>query len=161
MINKDDVLGLYKDELATTAKVLKAIPDDQIDFKPHDRSGSVKDLFRTFIVELIMNMDFLKGEQSADSMSKIPEFSTVAEGITIYESKVKEFLDALEATPADDLDQPFSMWGMEGTRATIIFGMLRDLIHHRGQMSVYIRLSGGKVPSIYGPSADDNGGMEF
>lgn len=159
MINKDDVLGFYKNELATTTKVLKAIPEGQLDFKAHERSNSIKDLIKTFIVELIMNMEFMQGKQSSESMEKVPDFSTVAEGVAVYEKQCADFLSALEATSADDIDQPFEMWGMKGTRGTLMFGMMCDMIHHRGQMSVYIRLAGGLVPSIYGPSADDDGGM--
>jgi uncharacterized damage-inducible protein DinB len=45
----------------------------------------------------------------------------------------------------------------ESTRGGMAWGMLFDLIHHRGQLSVYIRPMGGKVPSIYGPSGDEQG----
>ena len=48
---------------------------------------------------------------------------------------------------------------MKSSVGSIFWGFLLDAIHHRGQLSAYIRPMGGKVPSIYGPSADDTGGM--
>lgn len=157
MITKDDLIAYYTKELAITAKVLRAVPEGQLDYKPHDRSSTIKDLFRTFIVELILNESFLKGEQPEDSMNKVPEFDFVAEAVGTFETKSQELIAALEATSDEDLQQPLSMWGMDSTRAGMIMMMLFDMIHHRGQMSVYVRLSGGLVPSIYGPSADDSG----
>ncbi len=157
MISKQDILAFYKKELTTTAKVLRAVPESQLDFKPHDRSGTIKDLFRTLVAGLIMNLSFLKGEEPVDTMKHIPEFDFVAEAVGTFETKSQEFMDALEATSEEDLLLPMSMWGMESTRAELIFMIMTDMIHHRGQLSVYIRLAGGLVPSIYGPSADDSG----
>ena len=157
MITKQDILYIYKKELAITAQVLRAVPENQLDFKPHARSGTIKDLFRTVVAGLIMNMSFLKGEEPIDTMKHIPEFDFVAEAVGTFETKSQEFLNAVEAANEEDLLLPMTMWGMESTRAEMVFMIMSDMIHHRGQLSVYIRLAGGSVPSIYGPSADETG----
>lgn len=155
MITKDDVLNFYKNEIATTIKVMRAVPEGQLDFTLHDRSNSVRNLFKTFIVETIINLSIIKGEISEGSMNKVPAFDTVADGVAAFETASHTFIAALEEAPEEDIAKTFSMWGMEGTRATLLFGMMSDMIHHRGQLSAYLRPAGGKVPMIYGPSADE------
>lgn len=159
MITKDDLLNLYKSELLITAKVLRAVPEGQLDYKPHERSGSIKDIFRTLVGGMLLNLDFLKGVTPEDTHKRIPEFDFVAEGVGTFETKAGEFMSALEGASDEELQSVFSIWGMDSTRAGMIMMMLNDMIHHRGQLSVYIRLAGGMVPSIYGPSADDKGGF--
>lgn len=156
MITKQDLLSLYGQELKTTAKVIAALPEGNMDYKPNEeKSNSLKSIVNTLIVGNFMNMKFLKGEQPSNSMDGVPEFDSIAGAVEANDKMAAEFMSALEAASDEDLQQPFSMWGMEGTRADIIMGMMRDMIHHRGQLSVYIRLLNGKVPSIYGPTADD------
>ncbi|HEX3095584.1 MAG TPA: DinB family protein [Patescibacteria group bacterium] len=159
MITKDDILSMYRREIDLTVKVLRAVPEGQLDYKPHEKSNSVKDILRTFIAEMHMNQDFLRGQEPKDTMKKVPEFDFITEGIATFENSGKEFLNAAEQTPEEDYNQPLTMWGMNQTRGGFVYMLLLDLIHHRGQLSVYVRLAGGLVPSIYGPSADDNGGM--
>lgn len=155
MIDKQDVVGFYKTELKTTLKVIKAIPEGHMDYKPHEKSNSLKDILKTLIVGNVLNEKFIIGEQPANSMEGVPEFDSIASAAEIFERMSGEFMTKLEAAPGDDLVKPFSMWGMDGTRATLMFGMMCDMIHHRGQLSVYIRLLDGKVPSIYGPTSDE------
>lgn len=90
-------------------------------------------------------------------MQQVPNFSSIDEGIAHYENISSEFIQELEKSAEDDLQQSFSLFGMDAPRAMFLVEMMLDMIHHRGQVSVYIRLAGGKVPSIYGPSADDKG----
>ena len=159
MITKQDLLDLYTNELAISQKVLRAVPEGQLDFRPHPRSISIRDLFGSFIGGMLLNLHFVEGSQPEDAMKRIPEFDYVAEAIGSFETKSQEFISALTAASPQDIDRPFSVWGMDSTRSKMIMLMLNDLIHHRGQLSVYIRLAGGSVPSIYGPSADDKGGF--
>ncbi len=159
MITKQELQKVYQQELALTAKVLRAVPEGQLDFKPHERSNTTKDLFRTFIGGLLMDVQFIKGEIPENTMQKVPEFDFVAEGVGTFETKAQELLAALENATDDDLQKPLSVWGMDTTRGLMLLMMMNDMIHHRGQLTVYIRMAGGLVPSIYGPSADDKGGF--
>jgi len=157
MITKEDIISYYKREIELTIKVLRAVPEGQLEYRPHDKSNSAKDLLRTFIAEMIMNMSFLKGEEPKDTMRKVPEFDFLTEGIASFDTAAKEFLATAESMPTEDFEKPLTMWGMPGTRGSFVFMLLFDMVHHRGQLSVYVRLAGGLVPAIYGPSADDNG----
>ncbi len=159
MITKDDIIRAYRREIPITLKVLKAVPEDKLDYRPHERSNSIKDLLRTFMAEMFLNLDFLAGKQPEDVMKKVPEFDFITEGIASFDSIADDFLALAEKTSEEDFNLPFSAWGMDMTRGAFVYMLLLDMIHHRGQLSVYVRLAGGKVPAIYGPSADDNGGM--
>ena len=155
MIDKKDLTNLYTQEATTTLKVIQSIPEGHLDFKPHEKSNSLKAILRTAIVGFIMNEKFLEGEVPENSMDSVNEFDSIQTAAEEFEEVSGKFLSALQDASDADLQQSFSMWGMEGTRAEIIFGMLRDMIHHRGQLTVYIRLLDGKVPSVYGPTADE------
>ena len=158
-MTKTDLLAVYRSEIALTGKVLRAIPEGQLDYRPHPKSSAIRDLIRTFIATMMMNMDFAAGKQPENTMSHVPEFDFIAEAVGTFETKSQEFLGLMENVSEDDLSLPLSVWGMDSTRSAMIMMMLHDMIHHRGQLSVYIRLAGGMVPSIYGPSADDKGGF--
>lgn len=159
MVTKDDLIRLYESETKTTAKVIRAVPVDKLEFKVHDKSMDNKAVIKMLGAEMVMAVSFLKGEEPKEYSDLVPDFDSVEAGAVQYEAKVSEFLEALKATSEDDLDQKFDMWGMNARRADFVFMLMLDMIHHRGQLSVYVRLSGGLVPSIYGPSADDNGGF--
>jgi uncharacterized damage-inducible protein DinB len=63
--------------------------------------------------------------------------------------------DKIKATPDDKLEMNMDWIGRQAPRLEALTSMLFDQVHHRGQMSVYVRMAGGLVPSIYGPSADE------
>ena len=159
MLNKQELIQKFQEEVPITIKVLKAVPRDQVHFKPHDKSNSVHQLIKTFIGDLMMSESFARGIVPEDVMSKITEFTSIDEGIEQLQTALDGVSKTLSKVSDDDLNQEFSAWGINKTRTNFVLWMLFDHIHHRGQLSVYVRLAGGLVPSIYGPSADDNGQM--
>jgi uncharacterized damage-inducible protein DinB len=156
MLTKQKFVEIFEWELPVFTKVIRAVPEDYYKQKPQDKSRTSEELISTLIVELQYTYNFLKG-QSADIAlyQNPPQFSSVAQAADHFEKLGQMFLDDLEATAEDDLNQKVFFFHRESTSDDAIFNMLLDLIHHRGQLSVYIRLGGGKVPSIYGPSADE------
>ena len=90
--------------------------------------------------------------------SEIPPKVTFADWnalIAGYQNKNKEVLEALTSMSDQDMDiLQEDLFGRKMTRAEGLVGVLHDMIHHRGQMTVYLRMADGKVPSIYGPTAD-------
>ncbi|MDP3795329.1 MAG: DinB family protein [bacterium] len=72
-----------------------------------------------------------------------------------YEDAHRAFTDAVRAMPDEEWSGNIDFFGTPSRRADTCWMTLLDTIHHRGQLSVYIRLAGGKVPAIYGPSADE------
>jgi uncharacterized damage-inducible protein DinB len=152
-------LDTYKREHATTMKVLRALPDDQGEFKPHERSNSAKQLAWTFAVENNMILQALQGPLKLGGGFP-PAPATIGEAITAYEASAKDTIATLEKAPESRMSETIQFFTgpkqMGDYRVQdFLWFMLMDSIHHRGQLSVYVRCAGGKVPSIYGPSADE------
>ena len=150
---------LYMREHATTTKVLAAYPKDKSELKPHERSNSAHQLAWTFVVEealmlkALLNEDFLGGgfPKAPDSWDAI---------LTAFETQHGELLALLDDETNPDLEGTTRFFTGpkqvgEYPLAESLGFMLHDQIHHRGQLSVYLRLAGARVPSIYGPSADE------
>lgn len=156
---KQQFRNVYAKEHQTTLKVLRAFPADQASYKPHERSNSALQLAWTFVLENAMGIAALKGPLDfSQGMPKSPP--TLDEVIAAYEAGAKEMLATLEETPESRMMETVNFF--TGPRQMgefrvidFLWFMLMDSIHHRGQMSVYLRCAGGKVPSIYGPTADE------
>jgi uncharacterized damage-inducible protein DinB len=156
---KQQFTDVYTKEHATTMKVLDAFPQDQASFKPHERSNSALQLVWTFVIENEMAKAALRGPLSFDGGFP-PAPPTFAEVISAYKTTAKELLDSLAKTPDSRLRESIQFFTGPKQMADVpvsevLWLMLMDSVHHRGQLSVYLRMVGGKVPSIYGPSADE------
>lgn len=158
MSEKDNFLNLWEKEFQTTLKVLKAYPLHRHDFKPHEKSRSAKDLAWTFVLEEKQVIDgAIAGQIKFESL---PAPALMKEVIAEYEKSHKEVVEKFKALSEQDLNKtvkfPIGPKSMGDFRKIDIFWtVVMDMIHHRGQFSVYLRLADGKVPSIYGPSADE------
>lgn len=146
-------------EAPTFIKVMKAVPADKAAYKPHERSTSAGDLVWLLAAELHDACELIdRGE-----MNFVPRPAPgVVDSIAAYEKNaaaLKERLakvdDAKWESPARLKMDGKVMW--EAKLGDMLFGFLFDAVHHRGQLSSYLRPMGSKVPSIYGPSADDPG----
>jgi uncharacterized damage-inducible protein DinB len=149
----------FKNEKPVFIKVMKAVPPDQAAYKPHPRSSSAGDLLWLLAVELHDACELIdRGEvnyvyKPAPSVAEcIQAYETHAEAL---ESRLARVDDAKWDSKASLLMDGKPMW--ETTLGDMLFGFLFDAVHHRGQLSSYLRPMGAKVPSIYGPSADDPG----
>jgi uncharacterized damage-inducible protein DinB len=150
---------VYKREHATTLKVLRAFPAEQASYQPHERSNSALQLAWTFVVENNVALAALRGPLKLEGRFPPPPPS-FGDVIAAYEASAKELMDTLERTPESRLDETVKFF--TGPKqmgdypvGELLWFMLLDSVHHRGQLSVYLRCAGGKVPSIYGPSADE------
>ena len=149
----------FAQEAATTLKLLRAFPGEQLAFQPHPRSGAAMQLCWTFVIEQGIVVEAIKG-----TLKMPPHFppppATFAEGISAFERKVAEVKATVAGAKAADYDRQIQFFTGPQQMGMVPAGviahlMLCDQIHHRGQLSVYVRMAGGKVPSIYGPSADE------
>jgi uncharacterized damage-inducible protein DinB len=142
-------------------KVLRALPE-QLSYRPHERSPSAGELAWQLAEEQrVLNEMLDKGEVRWE-MKRRPHPATRAEIIAAWERHTEALRAKLQAL--DDArwngSVTFFIDGTEGGRGSVeeyLWGFLHDMIHHRGQLTVYIRPMGGKVPGIYGPSGDDLG----
>lgn len=159
MSEKEIVLKIRAQEFPTTVKVIKAYPSDKLAWKPHDRSLSAAELIGRFPGEQMMaKMIMTKNAIAMEDFGAMPEM-TLDQMVEQYEKAHAEVHSMMEATEESWWEQEVDFFGMKMPAKQAMWIGLLDGIHHRGQLSVYIRMAGGKVPSIYGPSADDNGGM--
>ena len=159
---KDQFLHAFDKEHATTVRLLRAFPADKLHIKPHSRSKSAKDLAWVFAAEegmteraLTQGFDWTKpmpaAPQPPDSLDAI---------IAAYEAGHKRVADLVRKMPEAKLFETIQFPVAPKTigdmpKLDFLWLLLCDQIHHRGQLSVYVRLADGKVPSIYGPTADE------
>jgi len=158
MTLRDFYLKRAKAEFPVFLKVLRALPQD-LSYKPHDRSPSAEQLVWTVTNELKALIDVVDTGKSEWKDSKPPGRD---EMIGMFEKWSTELLEKVAAldTAAQERNAQFLYQGkvvMERPTVELLWDFMFDAIHHRGQLSAYLRPKGGKVPSIYGPSADDNG----
>lgn len=158
MTEKEQYLTAVAREFPTTIKVLKAYPAAKADLKPHAKCRSARDLAWNFVMEEKACDMALDG---AIEFAKLPSPpATLPEVISGYEKSHAAFVERVKRTPDADLNKTvkFSTGPkkVEDLRTMDVFWMmLMDAVHHRGQFSIYLRMADGKVPSIYGPTADE------
>ena len=150
--------SLYTREHANTRKQLHAFPADKSSFKPHERSNTAHQLGWTFVVDEMLILKALTNEPVLGGGFP-PAPATWAEVLDAFDAVHVKVLAA--AGTADEATlKPVAFFvapKKTGDYAPVDFlwFILSDQIHHRGQLSVYVRMAGGKVPSIYGPTADE------
>jgi uncharacterized damage-inducible protein DinB len=159
---KQQFLEACDREHATTMRVLRAYPPDKLDLKPHPRSNSARNLAWTFVLERGLGAKVWHDEIAKSGVSgpmpKPPE--NWDDLLAALEKAHQDFRDLVASAPAEALSEKVHFFTApktlgEITRLDWLWFLLSDQIHHRGQFSVYLRMADGKVPSIYGPSADE------
>ena len=152
-----------KHEAASTKKMLERIPVDKFDWKPHEKSRTLG-LLAAHVAELpgflnsILTMDeldFAKGEYKAYH-PKTPE-----ELMDLFQERLDEAIETLQNTGDEKMQANFTLRSGAHVIASLpriiaVRSMaLNHIVHHRGQISVYLRLLDIPVPGMYGPSADE------
>lgn len=151
---KDEFLPKLKSEFQTTSKVLKAFPEDKSEFQPHEKSQTAKKVAWTLVIGPVAIRQALKNELTTPrNFPPMPEqWSSVIEG---FESESLIAIRTLEEANDEQLQGAVQYRTQTMSKQEYLWFVLSDHIHHRGQLTVYLRMAGGKVPSIYGPSADE------
>jgi len=156
------LLQELEQEAQTTRRVLERVPNDRLSWKPHDRSMSLG--------QLALHIASVPGaiaEISQISPFPVPNFeqpsaTSAAELIPALDESLEKARTILRRLDDADLAKVWRV--MDGDREVMAIPvgavlrtiMLNHWYHHRGQLSVYLRQVGVPVPSIYGPSADEN-----
>jgi len=156
MISKHSLIQIYMKEYATTLRVMRAFPADKAGFKPHERSQDALRLMSTFVFEMYLCESYLFGDAVERSRFSDYKPSGIEAVIADFEQETQQVLARLDEMPESELEKDMEFGGKTFTKDEFALMMIHDQIHHRGQLSVYVRMAGGKVPSIYGPSADDS-----
>jgi len=152
--------NMLENEGKTTARVLTAVPDSGKDYKPDEKSRTAWDLTThlalgdVWFLDSIINGKFefdADGEKQAAS-----KFRNVNDVVEYYNREFPARLQQVRALPAEQLTKVVDFFGMmQMPNATYLGFANNHSIHHRGQLAAYLRAMGGKVPSIYGGSADE------
>ena len=146
-------------------KALEHVPEGQYDWKPHEKSmhfGYLSELVATMPswITMAVNQDSLDLNPTGGQGYQRPNLRTRAALMKALDDAVAEAKAALGATTESHLMTPWQLLVgghvvMESPRYDVVAETLRHLAHHRGQMTVYLRLLGATVPALYGPSADE------
>ena len=156
---KDMFLTTWQREFDITLRVLKNYPAGKEDFKPAEKSRTGREIMWDFVLVERMFEDASHGK--TDMMSKPPPAPpTVAEIIKQFETShatsVSKFRSATDSVFNQTIKVPTGPKKVGEVRnIELMWTMLFDSINHRGQLVVYLRMLNAKVPSIYGPSADE------
>lgn len=157
------LIGELEHEANTTRKVLERIPAEIFDYKPHEKSMTMSRL-ATHVAEMVnwitvtctsSELDFAAGDYQPF------EAKTTKELVEYLNKNVAEALEALKNTSDEAMREDWTLKNGEAVYftmpkiATLRTFCFNHIWHHRGQLSVYLRLNDIPVPEIYGPSADE------
>jgi uncharacterized damage-inducible protein DinB len=159
------VLRELEQENATTRRVLERVPEDKLSWKPHPKSMSLGELafhVATSPGYIASNWALQDVVQFGGGGGDIPKPSSRQEILSAHDDSVAKTKEVLTQLGDEGLQKP---WKAEANGMTVFempkAALVRSIVlnhtyHHRGQLSVYLRLLDVPVPSIYGPSADEN-----
>ena len=160
MSNREFFIERWDAEFPPTLRVLKALPADKLDYRPHPRSMSAGELAALLADEAASLIELCdKGSITWGGPPKVKKLGEMVSEFERASKMVSEKLGKL-SDAAWEKKAPFYVDGKDAigeTAGGLCWLWLFDSIHHRGQLSTHIRPMGGKVPSIYGPSGDDPG----
>jgi uncharacterized damage-inducible protein DinB len=160
-------LSLFKKELereaTATKKMLAAIPNDKYDWKPHPKSMSIRQL-STHIAELPSWSGMVLDTSELDFATmdyKPTEFNDTTGLVQIFEKNLADGLTQLTNGKEDTLNEPWTLRNGEQIystepKAEVIRMSISQIIHHRAQLGVFLRLLDVPIPGCYGPSADES-----
>jgi uncharacterized damage-inducible protein DinB len=163
MSSREQFLAQYDREHATTMRVLLAYPVDKLDLKPAPMLKSAKELAWLFVGErrlgqLVFADAFGKGGPPSGPRPEMPEaWNDILSALPVAH---KAFGDTIRGMSDEQLNEHVKFFTSprqlgDVTRMQFAWFLLHDEIHHRGQFSIYTRMAGGIVPSIYGPTHEE------
>ena len=152
-------LKFWKREAPATRKVISRIPQERSDYRPDPKARNAREIAWLIVREEIILVEGL--EKGVLEWVDVPTPAAVKEIVDTYERYHDDLTMRLERIHASRWEEriPFLFGGQEIMKETgydNAWGFLLDTIHHRGQLSTYLRPMGSTVPAIYGPSADES-----
>lgn len=153
----DYLIGEFVNEMGTTMRVLRAVPEGRLDYRPDERSKTGLGLARHIALE---DSWLLNG--IVDGVFPPPPDDSDACGIgngdeaaARYQERTSAALERVRELTGEQWLEVLDMFGkMQARRLDFLSITAKHVVHHRGQLTAYLRAMGGKVPGIYGPSAD-------
>lgn len=144
-------------EQPVTRNVIAAVPESGVDYKPHEKSMTALDLAYHLVASEVWFLNGIaNGAFEPGEGGRPAEIKKVEDVLAFYDKEFPAALDKVKALSPEKLAQPVDFYGIFNLPAVAYMGFMNShSIHHRGQLSVYLRPMGSKVPSIYGGSADE------
>ena len=156
------LLKEMKQEAETTRKMLSRVPNDKYDWKPHEKSSTLRHL-ATHLAELpswvsmtlnTTELDFAQNPYS------LPAIDTTQDLLAYFEGNLKDGASRLEKATDQDLEPNWTLRNGDAiytvrTKAEVLRMTFCQIVHHRAQLGVYLRLLNVPIPGSYGPSADE------
>lgn len=153
----DFLIADFQNEMQTTLRVIAAVPTDHLDYRPDAKAKTGLGLVRHITLEdewllnCIANGAFTPPPDDSDACG----IMSPADAIARYKERVPAALDRVRAMSGEKLTSVIDLFGMVQAPGVNFLAMaIKHSVHHRGQLSTYLRAMGGKIPGIYGPSAD-------
>lgn len=163
----DTVVPEFDQEMAATRRLLELVPDDRAGWRPHPKSKTLGGLamhlveLPTRVSRILEGTSFEMAPGGSQSASR-PAYSTRDDLLKRFDRAVADARTMLASRSDADLTVPWTLKQagqdtLTAPRSAVLrTWILNHVIHHRGQLSVYLRLNDVAVPGIYGPTADDS-----
>lgn len=163
---KQVAFGDLEHELTTTRRVLERVPDERLSWKPHEKSWTFGKLALHLANLLFWQISILRHDEF--DLASLPASSQAKPAsrdqiLQTFDRNAVELREALDEAGDAALMEPWTLRRGDQIiftqpRAAVLRGMgISHLVHHRGQLGVYLRLLDVPVPATYGPSADEGG----
>ena len=152
MDEKSLFTGFWNKESKTTSKVLSRIPEGS-DYRPDAKSRTAREIAWQIVNEELMLIEAF--ETGVVKWAPNPTPAAMKDVCATYDRQSADSARRWEALPAARWDGALDFFGTMRPGSTMAWGFLFDIIHHRGQITTYLRPMGSTVPQVYGPSADE------
>jgi uncharacterized damage-inducible protein DinB len=144
--------NFWTNESKTTSKVLSRIPEGS-DYRPDPKSRTAREIAWQILNEEKMIIEALESGTFAWAPSPVP--ATMKEICDSYDRQSADIAERLRALPPERWDATLEFFGRQRPASPMAWSFLFDIVHHRGQITTYLRPMGSTVPQVYGPSADE------
>ena len=142
----------WEDEAKTTRKVISRIPEGS-DYRPDPKSRTASEIAWQIACEEKMLIDALETGKAEWNPTPAPKSMKELSGA--YDKQSEDIIRRFKALPADRWDGTMEFFGAQRPASPMAWSFLFDIVHHRGQITTYLRPMGSTVPQIYGPSGDE------
>jgi uncharacterized damage-inducible protein DinB len=142
----------WSKEAKTTQKVLSRIPEGS-DYRPDPKSRTAREIAWQIVCEEKMLIEAL--ETGTVEWAPAPLPATMKEVVDTYADQSAKIIERWSALPDDRWNGTLEFFGSKRPAAPMAWSFLFDIVHHRGQITTYLRPMGSTVPQIYGPSGDE------
>jgi uncharacterized damage-inducible protein DinB len=140
------------EESKTTRNVLARIPESS-EYRPDPRSRTAQEIAWQIVCEEKMLIDAVESGRAEWDPPSMPESMQTV--LQVYEEQSADVVRRMTALPEATWGGTLEFFGTQRPASEMAWSFLFDIVHHRGQISTYLRPMGSTVPQIYGPSADE------